>query len=113
MAAKRTNVIPIVDDARSPLRYRMLVPMCDVIFADIAQPDQARIVALNARHFLKKDGAALISIKANCVDSTSPPEQVFASEVQKLRTSGFKPRKQITLEPFERDHALLVAKYMQ
>jgi rRNA 2'-O-methyltransferase fibrillarin len=38
MATHRTNVIPIVDDARHPLKYRMLLPMVDVIFADVAQP---------------------------------------------------------------------------
>jgi rRNA 2'-O-methyltransferase fibrillarin len=31
----------------------MLLPMVDCIFADVAQPDQARIVALNAHYFLK------------------------------------------------------------
>ena len=31
----------------------MIVSMVDCIFADVAQPDQARIVALNAQHFLK------------------------------------------------------------
>ena len=46
MATHRTNVIPIIEDARHPLRYRMLVSMVDVIFADVAQPDQARIVGL-------------------------------------------------------------------
>ncbi|RYY77440.1 hypothetical protein EON63_18780 [archaeon] len=53
MAKSRTNVIPIVEDARHPLKYRMLLGMVDCIFADVAQPDQARIVALNAQHFLK------------------------------------------------------------
>ena len=47
MATHRTNVIPIVEDARHPLKYRMLVGMVDCIFADVAQPDQARIVGLN------------------------------------------------------------------
>lgn len=42
MATRRTNVIPIVEDARKPMAYRMLLPMVDVIFADVAQPDQAR-----------------------------------------------------------------------
>ena len=32
MATHRTNVIPIIEDARHPLRYRMLVSMVDVIF---------------------------------------------------------------------------------
>jgi rRNA 2'-O-methyltransferase fibrillarin len=37
--------------------------MVDTIFADVAQPDQARIVALNAHHFLKNGGNFVISIK--------------------------------------------------
>ena len=40
MAKQRPNVIPIIEDARHPAKYRMLVPMVDVIFADVAQPDQ-------------------------------------------------------------------------
>lgn len=41
----------------------MLVGMVDCIFADVAQPDQARIVSLNAQHFLKNGGHFVISIK--------------------------------------------------
>lgn len=37
--------------------------MVDVLFADVAQPDQARIFALNAHHFLKNGGHFVISIK--------------------------------------------------
>lgn len=48
----------------------------------------------------------LISIKANCIDSTAPAEQVFASEVEKLRAEKFFPKEQLTLEPYERDHAV-------
>lgn len=80
----------------------MLLSMVDVIFADVAQPDQARIVSINAEHFLKNGGHAVISIKANCIDSTVPAEQVFAHEVQTLREHKFKPLEQITLEPYER-----------
>lgn len=40
MAKKRPNIVPIIEDARHPQKYRMLVPMVDVIFADVAQPDQ-------------------------------------------------------------------------
>ncbi|KAK4241123.1 hypothetical protein C8A03DRAFT_30727 [Achaetomium macrosporum] len=113
MATRRTNVIPIVEDARKPMAYRMLLPMVDVIFADVAQPDQARIVGINARLFLKQGGGLLISIKASCIDSTAPPEQVFASEVQKLREDKFFPKEQLTLEPYERDHAMVSCVYLQ
>lgn len=63
VAKKRTNIIPIVEDARHPHKYRMLVNMVDTIFADVAQPDQARIVSLNAQYFLKSGGHFVISIK--------------------------------------------------
>lgn len=63
VAKKRTNVIPIIEDARHPHKYRMLVGMVDTIFADVAQPDQARIVSLNANYFLKNGGHFVISIK--------------------------------------------------
>ena len=97
MATHRTNVIPIIEDARHPLRYRMLVGMVDAIFADVAQPDQARIVGLNAHLFLKVDGGVIVSIKANCIDSTAKPEVVFAREVTKLREERIKPKEQLTL----------------
>lgn len=43
----------------------MLVGMVDTVFADVAQPDQARIVSLNAQYFLKNGGHYVISIKVN------------------------------------------------
>lgn len=111
MAKNRTNVIPIIEDARHPLKYRMLVGMVDTIFADVAQPDQARIVALNAHYFLKNNGHFMVSIKASCVDSTATPEAVFAKEVKALQAEQFKPEEQLTLEPYERDHAVVVGAY--
>lgn len=111
MAKKRTNVIPIIEDARHPQKYRMLVGMVDVMFADVAQPDQARILGLNAQYFLKTGGHFVISIKANCIDSTVAAEAVFAREVKKLQEEQFKPAEQLTLEPYERDHAVVVGAY--
>jgi len=111
MAKKRTNVVPIIEDARHPHRYRMLVPMVDTIFADVAQPDQARIVAINASYFLKTGGHFVISIKANCIDSTAEAEAVFAGEVKKMQAERMKPQEQVTLEPYERDHAVVVGTY--
>nr|XP_025865391.1 rRNA/tRNA 2'-O-methyltransferase fibrillarin-like protein 1 [Vulpes vulpes] len=111
VAKKRTNIIPVLEDARHPLKYRMLIGMVDVLFADVAQPDQSRIVALNAHTFLRNGGHFLISIKANCIDSTASAEAVFASEVRKLQQENLKPQEQLTLEPYERDHAVVVGVY--
>lgn len=63
--------------------------------------------------FLKVGGGIVISIKANCIDSTAAPEAVFAAEVTKLREMGIKPKEQLTLEPFERDHAMVVGVYQR
>ncbi|XP_070551683.1 rRNA 2'-O-methyltransferase fibrillarin-like [Ptychodera flava] len=111
VAKKRANIIPIIEDARHPHKYRMLVGMVDTIFADVAQPDQARIVAINAHNFLRNEGHFVISIKANCIDSTAAPEAVFAGEVKKLQSERLKPQEQLTLEPYERDHAVVVGVY--
>ncbi|KAK3748142.1 hypothetical protein RRG08_030574 [Elysia crispata] len=111
VAKKRTNIIPIIEDARHPHKYRMLVGMVDVIIADVAQPDQARILAVNPHNFMKKNGQVVISIKANCVDSTAEPAAVFAGEVEKMKQEKIKPIEQLTLEPYERDHAVVVGRY--
>lgn len=112
-----------------PLSYP--IGMVDTIFADVAQPDQARILALNAHNFLKNGGHFVISIKVNeknserlfnheygfiqasCIDSTAVPEAVFAGEVKKLQSEKLKPKEQLTLEPYERDHAVVVGVYRQ
>jgi len=111
MAQKRTNVVPIIGDARKPLEYRMLVSMVDCVFADVAQRDQARIIALNCKYFLKYNGQFIISIKANCIDSTNPAPVVFENEINKLREEGLTPQEKLTLEPYERDHAVVVGTY--
>ncbi|KAB7497046.1 rRNA 2'-O-methyltransferase fibrillarin, partial [Armadillidium nasatum] len=48
---------------------------------------------------------------ANCIDSTAPPEAVFAGETTKLKADQLKPQEQITLEPYERDHAVVTGIY--
>ena len=52
------------------------------IFADVAQPDKARIVAVNDSYFLKIGNHFVISNKANCIDPTAEAEVVFARKVK-------------------------------
>lgn len=60
---------------------------------------QARIVGLNSQYFLKNGGNFVISIKASCIDSTAPPEAVFAREVKKLQEQQLKPKEQVGRGP--------------
>lgn len=89
MAKSRTNVIPIIEDARHPLKYRMLVGMVDCVFADVAQPDQGRIVALNSNYFLKNGGHFVISIKVRSTREAVLPRR--DSELKTLIRAG-RPR---------------------
>lgn len=43
----------------------------------------------------------MISIKANCIDSTASAEAVFASEVKKMQQENMKPQEQLTLPRYE------------
>ena len=69
MAKKRTNVVPIIMDARKPQDYRYLVEMCDFVFADVAQPNQASIMGINCKYFLKNGGNWMIAIKVGIINS--------------------------------------------
>ena len=51
------------------------------------------------------------SLQANCIDSTAEPEKVFAGEIKKMLAEKLKPQEQITLEPYERDHAVVIGMY--
>ena len=66
---------------------------------------------MNAALFLKNRGHYMISIKANCVDSTQAPEHVFAQEVQKMREEKLRPITQMTLEPVSYTHLTLPTIY--
>jgi len=106
----RKNIVPIMGDARKPDEYSMYLEQVDVIYADVAQPFQAQIVVDNAV-FLKDGGHVMLAIKASSIDATRPPDEVFTREVETLEKAGFKLRQVVSLEPFERKHALVVAEF--
>jgi len=102
----RHNVYPILADARMPEHYKSTVGKVDVIYSDVAQPEQAKILADNADIFLKEAGAALIAIKSRSVDVTMEPSDVFRQEIETLRRRDFRVAQVVRLEPYEKDHAL-------
>jgi len=107
LCENRTNIYPILSDARMPEKYRATVEQVDVIYSDVAQPEQARIVADNADLFLKEKGTALMVIKSRSVDVTMEPDDVFKQETDILRRRNFQVVQTVRLEPYEKDHALV------
>jgi fibrillarin-like pre-rRNA processing protein len=107
----RGNVSPILGDARRPGSYAMLVPKVDVVYADVAQPDQAEIVVRNAELFLKPGGWVMLAVKSRSIDVSLPPERVYAGEIEVLERKGFEIVETLRLDPYERDHAMVVARF--
>jgi len=106
--SSRINVFPILADARSPWSYRLLVEKVDVIYCDIAQLEQARILIKNINTFLKVHGTALLAIKSRSIDSTKEPKVVFKEEVKVLKQEGLNIKAMIPLEPYDRDHMMVL-----
>ncbi len=107
VARERRNVIPFVADARDPSKYS--VTEVDVVYCDIAQPDQTEIAMENCSRLLKKGGTLLLVVKARSIDVLKEPERVYAEERKKLEEAGFRVLEVIELSPFDKDHALFYA----
>jgi len=106
----RKNVIPILQDARHPKQYFSVYGKVDVVYSDIAQPDQTEIAIANCQAFLKDDGYLFLVIKTRSIDVTQAPKNVIQGEIKKLQ-ENFSVLQSMTLEPYDKDHGLVVAKY--
>lgn len=111
VATYRKNIVPILGDARSPHQYRGLLEEVDGLYCDVAQPEQAKLVADNADFFLKEGGYMFLAIKARSVDVTLEPSEVYKREIETLKSRGFKIVDVVHLEPFDKDHAMVFARY--
>ncbi len=107
----RRNIYPILGDARFPEKYRHLAEGVDGLYADVAQPEQALIVSRNAKVFLVDGGYMLMAIKARSIDVTTEPSEVYKKEIKILEESGFKILDVVHLDPFDRDHAMIYARF--
>jgi len=113
VAVHRSNVIPIIEDARKPNAYFSVSGKVDVVYCDIAQPDQTEIAITNCRVYLKANGYLMLVVKTRSIDVTKEPKDVVNEEVAKLQANGFDVEQVINLQPFDKDHAIVLARYLQ
>ena len=110
VCAYRLNMSPILEDARFPEKYGMFIGgNVDDVYCDIAQPEQAKILADNADLFLKKSGWIMIAVKAQSIDVTKEPSEVYKQEIKVLKNRGFRIGEVVHLEPYDIAHAMIVA----
>lgn len=110
VAAYRKNIMPILQDARKPKEYFSVFGKVDVVYVDIAQPDQTEIAIDNCEMFLKKDGYFFLVIKTRSIDVTKSPKKIVEEETQKLKAK-FEILQTIDLHPYDKDHAIVIAKF--
>ena len=60
LAEKRKNIIPCLEDAHFPNRYKLQTNIPDIIYQDIAQGDQIEIFIRNYEHFGPKYGFLML-----------------------------------------------------
>ena len=110
VATHRSNIMPILQDARKPKEYFSVFGKVDVVYVDIAQPDQTKIAIENCDMFLKKEGFFFLVIKTRSIDVTKAPKRIVEEEIKKLREK-FEILESIDLHPYDKDHAMVIAKY--
>ncbi|WP_414470229.1 fibrillarin-like rRNA/tRNA 2'-O-methyltransferase [Methanobacterium sp. ACI-7] len=107
----RKNMVPILDDATKPKNYMNLVQKVDIVYSDVAQPNQSELFMDNMRLYSKEEGIGILMVKARSIDVTKAPNKIFKEEESKLKTSGFKVLEKIKLEPYEKDHMAFICKF--
>ena len=112
VASHRKNIIPILQDARQPQQYFSVYSKVDVVYVDIAQPDQTDIAIKNCKMFLKDGGYIFLVIKTRSIDVTQAPKKIVENEINKLR-ENFEIIQVIDLMPYDKDHAMVIAKYLE
>ncbi len=78
------------------------------VYSDIAQPDQARIIAENIDVFMAENGGFLLAVKSRSIDVTRDPSEIFREEAKTLESRGYRIRDVVRLEPFEIDHCMIL-----
>jgi fibrillarin-like pre-rRNA processing protein len=104
LCEKYKNIVPILADARKPEEYK-LIEKVDIVYCDLAQPDQTEIAIRNCK-FLKPNGYLFLAIKTRSIDVTKSPKDIVKQEIEKLK--DFKLLDWKMLDPFEKDHGFVI-----
>ncbi|WP_251343651.1 fibrillarin-like rRNA/tRNA 2'-O-methyltransferase [Haloplanus halophilus] len=109
VAASRSNLFPLLKDARRPETYAHVVESdLDVLIQDVATRGQADVAVRN-RQFLRSDGRLLAAIKARSEDVTRDPAAVFDDVLDDLR-GAYEVLETARLDRYHDDHLAVVAR---
>ena len=109
VARRRKNVVPVMADAGRPELYAPVVEAVDILYQDVAQPNQAEIAIRNCV-FLKPGGHLILMLKTRSVDVRKEPAEVFQETLDALSYAGLRVTGSTWLTPYHNDHAAIVCR---
>jgi len=105
----RKNIVPILGDANFPEKYANSVfTNIDLVYQDIAQPNQAQIAIANCSYYLKDKGTLILAIKSQSIDSVQKPEKIFVQEKKILEKAGYKISESFNIHRYAANHIILI-----
>jgi fibrillarin-like pre-rRNA processing protein len=108
LCEKYKNIVPIMADARKTESYSWIEKV-DVVYIDVADPQETEIFIRNCKEFLKERGYGMIAVKSRSIDVTKSPNAIYKEALKKLE-ADFEIIDWKTLDPFERAHAFIVVR---
>ncbi|KFM15280.1 Fibrillarin-like rRNA-tRNA 2'-O-methyltransferase protein [Marine Group I thaumarchaeote SCGC AAA799-O18] len=111
VASHRKNIVPIIQDARKPEEFFSVYKKVDIVYVDIAQPDQTNIAIENCKLYLKPSGYIFQIIKTRSIDVTKDPKKIIKNEIKKLE-QFFQIKQTIDLHPYDKDHMLVIGTFL-
>ena len=105
---KRKNIVPILGNANFPERYaNSIFTPIDLVYQDIAQPNQAQIAIENCNYYLKDNGFLILAIKSQSIDSVQKSEKTYTQEKKILENAGYKIIDSINIHKYAANHIIL------
>ena len=105
----RKNIVPILGDANFPEKYaNSIFTNIDLVYQDIAQPNQAQIAIANCSYYLKDKGTLILAIKSQSIDSVQKPEKIYIQEKKILEKAGYKISESFNIHKYAANHIILI-----
>ena len=108
VCGQRKNMIPLLGDATQPDSFGFAVDNVDVVYQDVAQKSQHKILADNMEKFSARHG--MLALKSRSEDVTAYPEKIIDNAKKGLKERDLTVLDCIRLDPYEKDHAMIVVR---
>jgi fibrillarin-like pre-rRNA processing protein len=105
---KRKNIVPILGNANFPESYaNSIFTPIDLVYQDVAQPNQAQIAIENCNYYLKDNGFLILAIKSQSIDSIQKSEKIYLQEKRIIEKAGYKIIDSVNIHKYAANHIIL------